>query len=178
VIRIIDGLDGSRGPGLAWTTGHLAFLTALVLFVVIFRDMWRMLDRNRVATAALVVGLVGIGCAFAQFAIDIVVGFMSAGHEAMSPLFQQVKAVPGVSLAVYDAGPFLFYAAQLALVVQLAVRKEVKIWTPFLVALDFVLPVITKDLIPVGAICMLVSFWPLARRATPAAGARHALVHA
>jgi hypothetical protein len=177
VIRIFDGLDGSRGPGLAWTTGHLAFLAALVLFIVIFRDMWRMLDRNRLATAGLVVGLVGIACAFAQFAIDIVVGFMAADHDAMSPLFMQVKEVPGLSLAVYDAGPFLFYAAQLALVIQLATRKQVKIWTPILVLLDFTLPVITKDLIPVGAICMLVSFWPLARRSTPAP-ARHALVHA
>ena len=28
VIRILDGLDGSRGPGLAWTSGHIAFMAA------------------------------------------------------------------------------------------------------------------------------------------------------
>ncbi|MGW4410691.1 hypothetical protein ACWEJ6_42105 [Nonomuraea sp. NPDC004702] len=177
VIRIVDGLDGSRGPGLAWTAGHLAFLAALALFIVIFREMWRMLGRNRIATTSLVVGLVGIACAAAQFVIDIVVGFMAADHDAMSPLFDQVQAVPGVSLAVYAAGPVLFYVAQLALVVQLAARRQVKLWTPVLVMLDFAIPILEKDLIPLGAVCMLVSFWPLARRQAPA-GARHVLVHA
>ncbi|NUS09754.1 MAG: hypothetical protein HOV97_45160 [Nonomuraea sp.] len=176
LIRIADGLDGSRGPGFAWTTGHLAFLAALVLFIVIFREMWRMLDRDRVATVSMVVGLAGIVFTFAQFAIDIVVGFMAADHDAMSPLFDQVQAIPGVEVMVYAAGPFLFYAAQLALVIQLAVRRQVKVWTPFLVLLDFALPVVSKDLIPVGAVCMLVSFWPLYRRQAPAA--RHALAHA
>jgi hypothetical protein len=81
-----------------------------------------------------------------------------------------------VQLAVYDAGPYLFYVAQLALVIHAAVRKEVKAWTPVLVLIDLMLPLIDKDLIPVGAVFLLVSFWPLARREAPAA--RHALVHA
>ncbi|MFI9596968.1 hypothetical protein [Nonomuraea sp. NPDC052265] len=177
VIRIIDGFDGSRGPGLAWTTGHLAFLAALALFIVIFREMWQMLGRNRIATTSLVVGLVGIVCASAQFVIDIVVGFMAADHDAMSPLFDQVQAIPGVSLAVYQVGPMLFYIAQLALVVQLTARRQLKLWTPVLVMLDFAIPIIEKDLIPLGALCMLVSFWPLARRRVQPA-ARHTLVHA
>ncbi|MFC7646417.1 hypothetical protein ACFQX6_41970 [Streptosporangium lutulentum] len=42
VIRILDGLDGSRGPGLAWTSGHLAFMAALILFVSTFLQMRRM----------------------------------------------------------------------------------------------------------------------------------------
>ncbi|YCK34106.1 hypothetical protein ACNF49_08430 [Actinomadura sp. ATCC 39365] len=131
VIRIIDGFDGSRGPGLAWTTGHLAFLAALALFIVIFRDMWRMLGGGRIATTSLVVGLVGIACAAAQFAIDIVVGFMAADHAAMTVLWEQIQAVPLVSL----------------------------------------------DLMPVGAVLMLVAFWPPARRQA-LAGARRTLVHA
>lgn len=176
LIRILDGLDGSRGPGLAWTTGHLAFLAALVLFIVIFRDLWQTLDRNRVATVSLVLGLAGILCTIAQFSIDIVVGFLAADHEAMSPLFDQVQAIPVVSLAVYAVGPALFYAAQLALVIQLAARRQVKAWVPVLALFDVVLPVVDIDLIPVGAVCMLAAFWPLFRRQAPAA--RHALAHA
>lgn len=176
VIRIIDGLDGSRGPGIAWTTGHLAFMAALVLFAVIFRDMWRRLGRTWPATTGMAVGFAGLACLFAQFAIDVVVGFMAADRAAMGPLFDQVQAVPGVQLAVYDVGPFLFYVAQLALVVHLAVRRQVKVWMPVLVLVDLLLPFLDKDLIPVGAIFLLVSFWPLARRSAPAA--RHALVHA
>ncbi|MDR8414128.1 hypothetical protein MTP10_36035 [Nonomuraea sp. 3-1Str] len=176
-IRIVDGFDGEKGPGLAWTTGHMAFMAALVLFVPIFWEMRRRLDRNALATTAVAAGFVGIACAFAQFAIDLVVGFAAADHAAMGPLFDQVKAVPGVSLAVYDGGPFLFYIAQFVLVTQLATRRQVRAWTPVLVLLDFTLPIIDRDLIPVGALLLLVSFVPMARRREEAAP-RHALAHA
>jgi hypothetical protein len=176
VIRILDGLDGSRGPGIAWTTGHLAFIAALLLFVPIFWRLRHMAGGAALATVSAAVGTVGIAALVTQFAIDIVIGFMAADHDAMSPLFDQVQAVPGVQLALYDAGPYLFYVAQLVLVVHLAVVKVVKIWTPALVLVDLMLPLIDKDLIPVGAIFLLVSFWPLARRSVPVA--RHALVHA
>ncbi|MEU1388812.1 MULTISPECIES: hypothetical protein [unclassified Nonomuraea] len=177
VIRIVDGFDGSRGPGPAWTTGHLAFLAALALFIVIFRDMWRMLGRGRIATTSLVVGLVGIACAAAQFVIDIVVGFMAADHAAMTVLWEQIQAVPGVSPVVYSVGPALFHLAQLALVIHLAVRRQVRPWMPVLVLLDVVVPLVSLDLMPVGAVLMLVAFWPPARRQAQA-GARHTLVHA
>ncbi|MEU8102172.1 hypothetical protein AB0C18_00420 [Nonomuraea muscovyensis] len=176
LIRIADGFDGERGPGLAWTTGHLAFLAALVLFVPIFREMRRMLGGTPLATAGLVIGVAGLACAGTQFVIDIVVGFMAADHAAMGVLFDQVKAVPGVQLAVYDAGPFFFYAAQLMLVTHLAARRQVKAWTPLLVLLDVALPVIDRDFIPVGALLLLVSFLPLARRSAPAP--RHIPAHA
>lgn len=176
LLRLVDGLDGSRGPGPAWTAGHLAFLGALALFTLIFREMWRMLGRGPLATATMVAGFAGVAAASAQFAIDIAVGFIAADHDAMTPLFAQVKAVPGVSLAVYDAGPFLFFIAQFALVVQLAARRLVALWTPVLVLLDLTLPLVSKDLIPVGALFLLVSFWPLARGS--ARSARSTLVHA
>lgn len=174
VIRIIDGLDGSRGPGIAWTTGHLAFLAALALFIPIFLDIRRRLGGGRLATTSVVVGVAGIACAAAQFAIDIVVGFMAADHAGMGVLFDQVQAVPGVNLLVYQGGPLLFFAAQFALVTQLAVARQVKYWTPLLVMLDFMLPFINKDLIPLGAVCLLVSFLPLARTSAPA-GRHHVL---
>ena len=47
IIRILDGLDGSRGPGLAWTTGHLAFLGALGMFVLVFLRMRQLAGRTR-----------------------------------------------------------------------------------------------------------------------------------
>ncbi|MFI6735927.1 hypothetical protein ACIBI9_23640 [Nonomuraea sp. NPDC050451] len=168
VIRILDGLDGSRGPGLAWTTGHLAFMAALVLFVPVFWQMRRMAGANALATASATAGTVGVVALLGQFGIDIVVGFMSADNEAMSVLFDQVQSVPGVSAVVYDVVPLLFFAGQLALVVQLAVLRRVRVWTPVLVVADLVLPFVEKDLIPLGALCLLVSFVPLARQVTAA----------
>jgi hypothetical protein len=164
VIRILDGLDGSRGPGLAWTTGHLAFIAALVLFVPIFWRMRRMAGRDTVSTVSAVAGTAGIVALLAQFGIDIAVGFLSADHAAMGVLFDQVQAVPGVQFAVYDVLPFLFYVGQVALVGRLAALRLVKWWTPVLVLLDMVLPFADKNLIPLGALCLLVSFMPFARQ--------------
>ncbi|MFC5833430.1 hypothetical protein [Nonomuraea insulae] len=165
VIRILDGLDGSRGPGLAWTTGHLAFIAALLLFVQIFWQMRRMAGRNVLSTVSAVAGTAGIVALLAQFGIDLVVGFMAADHAGMGVLFDRVQDVPGVSIAVYDGAPFLFYLGQLALVVQLAAVRRVRMWTPVLVLIDLVLPFADKDLIPVGAVFLLISFVPLARQA-------------
>ncbi|MEU7882928.1 hypothetical protein [Microbispora bryophytorum] len=75
-------------------------------------------------------------------------GFLSADHAGMGVLFDQIQAVPGVSIAVHDGGPFLFYIGQLALVVQLAVVRRVKARTPFLVLLDLLLPFISS--LPLG----------------------------
>ena len=176
VLRIVDGLDGVRGPGVAWTVGHLAFLGALTLFVPIFWEMRSMLGRSAVATTALVAGVVGIGCAAAQFTIDIIVGFLAADHDAMSPMFEQVQAMPGVSLAVYSAGPILFYVAQLAFAALLAGHRMVKVWVPVAVLAEIVLSAVNKDLIPVGAVLLFVSFLPLMGRRTPVA--RHVPAHA
>jgi hypothetical protein len=176
VIRILDGLDGSRGPGLAWTTGHLAFMAALILFVPIFWRLRTMAGGKGLATVSAVAGTAGVAALLGQFGIDVAVGFLATDHAGMSVLFDQVKSVPGMSPVIYDGGPYLFYLGQLALIVQVAVMRQVKAWTPVLVLVDLVLPLIDKDLIPVGAVFLLVSFWPLARRTAPAD--RRTLVHA
>ncbi|MGW2145750.1 hypothetical protein ACWCOT_15685 [Nonomuraea bangladeshensis] len=178
VIRILDGLDGERGPGLAWTTGHLAFVAALLLFVPIYWRLRRMAGGGALATATATAGTVGVAALVGQFGIDLVVGFMSADHAAMSVLFDQVQSVPGVSFAVYDGLPFLFYVGQLALVTQLAVQRRIKLWTPVLVLADLALPFVDKDLIPLGALCLLVSFVPLARASAAVAPVRPAAVYA
>ncbi|NUR89943.1 MAG: hypothetical protein HOY71_38195 [Nonomuraea sp.] len=176
VFRLFDGMDGERGPGIAWTLGHLAFLLALGAFAVVFLAMRRMLGRTPLATTSVAVGFVGLACVAAQFGIDLVNGFVSADHAAMAEMSLRVKAIPGMSLAIYDAGPYLFYVAQVALVIQLFLAGKVKVWTPILVLADVTMPVISKDLIPVGSVLLLVSFLPLARATAPAA--RHTLVRA
>ena len=109
VIRILDGLDGSRGPGLAWTTGHLAFLGAMVAFVCVFAQMRRMAGGDTVSTVAAVVGTAGALALSGQFAVDVVAGLQSADHLAMSLLIADIRSTPGVSFAVYDVGPYFFY---------------------------------------------------------------------
>ncbi|MEU4769013.1 hypothetical protein AB0H12_37770 [Actinosynnema sp. NPDC023794] len=162
VFRIIDGFDGERGPGPAWTIGHLAFLAALALFIGIFRQMRRLIGPSARVTA--VVAAVGALALFGQFAVDVVAGFVADDHAGMATWTREVRTLPGVSTVVYDLGPYLFYVGQLVLVVQLALHRHVKAWTPVLVFADLAMPLVDKDLIPVGAVLMLVSFLPLARR--------------
>ncbi|WP_149261942.1 hypothetical protein [Actinomadura sp. K4S16] len=175
VIRILDGLDGSRGPGLAWTTGHLAFIGALVFFAMTFHEIRRLAGRGRLATGLVAAGYIGITTLIAQFTIDLVVGFRSADHAAMDVLFDQVQSVPGVQQVVYGFGPLLFFVAQIGLVLQLAIQRRVKAWMPVLVIADVLVPFVEKDLMPLGAACLLISFLALARvsRASRPAGGRH-----
>jgi hypothetical protein len=169
VIRILDGLDGSRGPGLAWTTGHLAFIAAMGLFVYIFWQMRRMAGGNALSTVIAVIATAGALALAAQFTIDVVAGLLSVDNLSMSLLTREIRDTPGVTLAAYDVGPYLFYIGQFALVVQLAAMRRIKVWTPFLVLCDLIMPNIDKDLIPLGAILLLVSFASISHRATSTA---------
>lgn len=169
VIRILDGLDGSRGPGLAWTTGHLAFMAALVMFLLVFGHLHRLAGRDALSTVTVAVASAGALALFTQFGIDVVAGLMADDRAGMSEITRSVRGNPIVSLFVYDAGPYLFYVGLLALVARLAVARRIAAWTPVLVLFDLVMPLVDKDLIPVGAAVLLVSFVSIAKR-IPAAG--------
>ncbi|WP_158849960.1 hypothetical protein [Saccharothrix deserti] len=161
VVRIIDGFDGVKGPGPAWTTGHLAFMGALALFVAIFGQMREMIGPRARVTA--LIATLGALALFGQFSVDVVAGFLAGDHAEMAAISQDVRSLPGVSLAFYDLGPYLFYIGQLVLVVQLALHRHARVWTPVLVLADLAMPFVDKDLIPLGAVLLLVSFLPLAR---------------
>lgn len=163
VARIVDGLDGVRGPGPAWTVGHLVFLAGLALFVPVLGRLRAEAGGGAAATAGYAAGLLGGLALAAQFTIDIVVGLLSADHEAMGPRFDAVKAVPGVEPAVYTVVPMLFYVGMVALVTLVAVRGRVPWWSPVLVLVQAVAPIASKDLIPLGAALLLLAFVPLLR---------------
>ena len=67
---------------------------------------------NALSTVSAGLGIFGILTLLAQFGIDLVVGFMSADHAAMSILFDQVQADPGVPFLIYQGGPLLFSSAR------------------------------------------------------------------
>ncbi|OLF13413.1 hypothetical protein [Actinophytocola xanthii] len=168
VIRILDGLDGARGPGLAWTTGHLAFLGALAAFLVVFVHLRRLAGRDGFSTVSVAVASAGALTLFAQFVVDIVVGFVAEDHAAMRVIASDVSDNQVVSLVLYEVGPYLFYVGLLALVIQLAIARRVVWWASALVVVSQVLPVFDKDLIPVGALVLLAPFVVIGRQvATP-----------
>ncbi|MET8352990.1 hypothetical protein [Micromonospora sp. NPDC005206] len=168
IIRLVDGLDGIRGPGPAWTIGHLAFIGALIAFISAFWQMRRMAGGRVLATLSATAGTLGALALITQFSIDIAAGFLATDNYGMSMIVHQVRTLPGVSQLAYDFGPYAFYLGQLVLVVLLAVQRRVKLWTTGLVLADLATPFIDKDLIPLGAVLLLVSFLPLARGTTAA----------
>ena len=128
LVRLLDGRDGDRGPGPAWTLGHLFFLAGLLLFGVVLVGLRRALSevggwRRYAATTVTVLGVIGL-LAFIRVAIiDIVVGLRAADHPGMGELFQRYENAPWgvVPAAVGEVVPVFFVVGMVALVTLLAV---------------------------------------------------------
>jgi hypothetical protein len=167
VIRLIDGLDGSRGPGAAWTCGHAAFLIASLLFGPVVLGLRHMVAASTpglriTATASAMTALLGTAAIAGQVLIDLVVGLRAADRQEMNRLFQQIQGYAGVKPALYTVGPVLFYVGLLALVALLAVATPRRIsgWSPVLVLLGTALMAVNLDLIPLGAACYWLALAP------------------
>ncbi len=140
LLRLVDGLDGSHGPGWAWNVGHTCFLIAFLMFGAL---VWKLRD---VSVVAAIAGLVG-SSAF----VWVILG----------DLFQDLPGLPDVLMI---AGPLLFQLGVLALLTLLAVRHLMPMWSPALVLVGLVLFVVDLDLLPLGALLLLVGLAPLAVR--------------
>jgi hypothetical protein len=152
VLRLVDG----QGRGLAWNLGHTLFLIAFVLLgalVVGLRQLVPATTRavQALAVVAMVAGLFGAACFIWGILGDLFVGL----HDA--------APVPGPLQAI---GPLLFQIGVLGLLVMLAAPRprRLPVWTPPLVLAGFLLFALNLNLIPVGALILLVGLSPLARR--------------
>jgi hypothetical protein len=162
VLRLVDGLDGSHGPGLAWDLGHALFLAAFVFFgclVVGLRGVARAGSRRTRVTAdsAAILGGVGV-CCF----LWVILG----------DLFPRMAESTSLPDPLYVAGPVLFQLGATVLLVQLAAARprRLPVWSPALVFVGFVLIAVDLDLLPVGALLILFGLAPLARRPRIAPG--------
>ncbi|MCW2881248.1 MAG: hypothetical protein JWQ95_5348 [Sphaerisporangium sp.] len=170
-IRLLDGLDGTRGPGVAWTTGHAAFLIGLLLYGPVVLGLRRLVvtrttNLSVTASVGTVIALLGMAATAGQIVVDLVVGLRAADRPEMNLLFQQVQAYPGVKPAFYTVGPVLFYVGLLALVVLLAMAtpRRVSGWSPVLVVAGTAAMAVNMDLIPLGAACYWLALAPVGWR--------------
>lgn len=86
LLRLVDGLDGDHGPGLAWNLGHTLFFVGFVLFGVVTFGLRALVPgttlRGRiVANAATAVSLFGIACF-----LWVILGDLFAEMAAAAPL--------------------------------------------------------------------------------------------
>jgi hypothetical protein len=155
LLRLVDGMDGAHGPGLAWSLGHTLFLIAFVLLGVVVAGLRQLVPATTtrlriVANSATVAGLVGVAC------------FLWVILGDLFPDFDDALPVPD---AVQIVGPMLFQLGTLALLVILATVRPRRLpaWSPALVLVGFVVFAVNLDLIPVGALFVLAGLYPLAR---------------
>ncbi|MDX3229061.1 hypothetical protein [Streptomyces sp. ME19-01-6] len=173
VIRILDGLDGERGPGLAWMTGYLAFLAALLLFVPVFLDLRRLAGGGAFATWTVAAALAGTACTVVQISVDIVIGALAADHDDMRAMFSDVSKVPGMDIVVYTVGPVLFFLGLAVVFCRLAVVRAVSVWRAAPVVTGALILPAGPDLLPVAGALLFAGLAPFARRV-----ARGATAHA
>lgn len=169
IMRIVDGLDGSYGPGFAWTLGHIMFLFAFVLFgFVIVQLNLRTKNRNSfqkfVTWLAIIISMTGV-LAFIRVAIiDIIVGFRAADHAAMTTISRKLNSYPSTSLApLYNLGPILFQLGLIISTLQLIVTKprQLSWWSLGFLILGFLLLATNLTFLPLSAIFIALAFSPL-----------------
>jgi hypothetical protein len=161
LLRLIDGLEGDHGPGLAWNLGHILFFIAFVLLGVLIVGLREMAPaatvRARiVANLAAAGGLSGVACFLWVILIDLFPDF----HET-APLPEPLEMI----------GPLLFQLGTLTLLTMFVTARprRLPIWSPLLVLTGFLLFAINLDLIPIGALLVLVGLAPLSGTRRPAA---------
>ncbi len=155
VLRFIDGLDGRRKNGPAWDVGHVCFFIAIVLFVVLAAGVWRAVRpsggaHRYVADIALVATVFG-----AAIFLWVITGDLFASFPSLPDILQ--------------IGPAFFQVGTLVLLIQRVLGRRLPVWSPVLVGLGFVAIAVNLDLIPVGAILVLVGLLPVARPRRPVA---------
>jgi hypothetical protein len=177
LVRLIDGLDGTYGPGPAWILGHLFFLVGLVLFGFVLVGLRQLLPdtggwRRPTATIAVVAGIIGLIAFIRVTIIDIVVGLQSADRPEMSVLFRRYENSPGgIPSAAGELGPVLFLVGLVGLVALLALARPrlAAGWSPVVVLLGFVAITVNLNLLPLGGALFWLALAPLSRHRRPAA---------
>src|SRR5215211_4207989 len=159
LIRLVDGLDGSYGPGAAWTVGHVLFLVSLVLFGVMLVGLRQLVPTTGkghrfIATLATVAGIAGLLVFIRVAILDIIVGLRAADHAAMSELSRRYDNVPSVLPAAFgELGPVLFQVGLITLVTQLVLVRPRQLpgWSPVLILLGFASIMVNLNLLCLAA---------------------------
>ncbi|MER7174406.1 hypothetical protein [Streptomyces mesophilus] len=163
LLRLVDGMDGQHGPGLAWNLGHTLFLLGFVLFGVVTVRLRQLVPvatarRQLLANAAAAAGMFGVACF-----LWVIIGDLFAAVDSAAPLPEPLEMI----------GPLAFQLGWLTLLAMLvaATPRLLPLWSPMAVLGGFVLFAANLDLLPIGALLLMAGLAPVAR--IPLAKARH-----
>lgn len=154
-LRLVDGLDGNHGPGLAWNLGHTLFFVGFLLFGVVTFTLRRIVlaattRARQVANAATAASLFGIACF-----LWVILGDLFADLDAAAPLPEPLQLL----------GPLAFQLGWLVLLVMPVVARPrlLPVWSPVLVLAGFLLFSVDLDLLPVGGLLLAAGLFPVSR---------------
>lgn len=155
LLRLVDGLDGDHGPGLAWNLGHTLFFLSFVLFGVLTVRLRQLVPiatarRQLLANAAAAAGMFGVACF-----LWVILGDLFSAVDSAAPLPEPLEMI----------GPLAFQLGWLTLLVMLvaATPRLLPVWSPIAVLAGFVLFAANLDLLPIGALLLMAGLAPVAR---------------
>ncbi|MEU4427252.1 hypothetical protein AB0F81_42065 [Actinoplanes sp. NPDC024001] len=151
VLRLLDGLDGGPGPGLAWNLGHLAFFAAMLLFGALAAGLVPLAPTGarRVATVAAAVTVLGVVCF-----LWVITGDLSPAFRDSTPLPTPLRA----------AGPMAFTLGMLTLLGLMVAARRVPVWSPLLFGAAVVAVTVNLNLLPLAALLLVTALAPLSRQ--------------
>ena len=153
LLRLIDVMEGNQSHGFVWNLGHVLFFISFILFGGLSVELRRLVPSKSkvakvVAYLAMVASLIGTAC----FLWGI-----------LGDLMKNVASVPTLLKLV---GPLLFQVGMLGLLVMLVASRprQLPIWTPIMVLIGFLVFAINLNLLPIGALIILIGLSPLGIR--------------
>ncbi|MFI6040219.1 hypothetical protein ACIA8C_01210 [Nocardia sp. NPDC051321] len=157
VIRLFGLGDGRYGPGVDWQAAHIVGLIGMVLFIPAVLGLEHLLPQGNWRTGTVIVTLVGLAASIVQFGADIAFAAMAEDKADMSRLSHEFSAIPGVRPAFYEVGPPLFFLGLIVLTVLLTRAGRLPWWSPVVMAVSTMVPMLTLDLIPLAGIGIVAS---------------------
>jgi hypothetical protein len=169
VLRLIDGLDGTHGPGPWWSAGHLLFLAGMLLYAVVLVQLRGELTRRRpLGTVAVALGFVGVLAFVRVILVDLIVGFQSANRAEMDVRYDRYDGFPGglpswFTGVLGSVGPLLFLAGLLTLAILLVTARPRLLpwWSPVAIFFGYAVIPVSLDLLPLGGALLTAAMLPL-----------------
>ncbi|WP_328471955.1 DUF4386 family protein [Actinoplanes sp. NBC_00393] len=168
VVRNVGKLDDVYGPGFDWQLAHFLGLAGFVLFVPLVLGLRAMLPAGAVREVATGAALFGLVTSMVQFAVDIVQGFLAADKAELRSRQHDFSDLPGVQAVIYDFGPLFFFVGLVLMGVLAARARLLPWWSPALLLMAVLLPIVSLDLMPLTGVLTLVALLPLTRERVPA----------
>jgi hypothetical protein len=161
VLRWFDGLDGHRDKtGALWRTGHVAFFAAILLLAVLAIGLARTVHSGSAARRAIA----------AVSVLAVLFGAACFEWTTVGDLFARLRESAPLPGPLETAGPALFEVGLLVLLILAVVARRVPFWSPILVLVGFGAIGVNLNLLPIGAVVVLVGLLPLARRQNSVSG--------